>query len=151
MRPTMIVPAVGLLLAGLAGCGDGPKYVPVSGVVTLNGKPYPHAAVTLQPMGTKENPNPGRGSSAYTDENGRFVLKTDDGHAGAVPGKHRVRIMTRFDVLTGGKQVKEGEKVKTMKEPIPREWFDESKKEFEVPAGGTDQANFSIENPDYKE
>jgi hypothetical protein len=149
----MTAPAVGLALVFAAGCGDGPKFAPVSGVVTLNGKPYPHAAVTFQPLGTGDNPNPGRGSAAYTDENGRFVLKTDDGRAGAVPGKHRVRIMTRYDVLTGGKESREGERgPKLMDDPIPREWWaPESTKEFEVPPGGTDQANFDFTNPKYKD
>ena len=65
---------VAVLCAFALGCGGGPEFVPVSGVVTLNGKPYGKAAVSFQPIGTTENPNPGRGSSAYTDENGRFRL-----------------------------------------------------------------------------
>src|SRR5689334_4174775 len=83
-----------LFVSILLGCSQGPTYVPVSGVVTLNGQPYGKAAVSFQPIGTPENPYPGRGSSAYTDENGRFVL-TSDNHNGAVPGKHLIRITTR--------------------------------------------------------
>ena len=70
--------AAGGLLAAVVGCSGGPKFAPVSGVVTLDGKPYAKAVVSFQPIGTADNPNPGRGSSAYTDENGRFVLKSDD-------------------------------------------------------------------------
>src|SRR5688500_15770406 len=94
----LAVAATGMLLAGAAGCGGGgPKYVKVSGVVTLNGKPYPRAVVVFQPIAADQSVNPGRGSSAYTDENGRFELTTDDGHHGAIVGKHRVRIQTRRD------------------------------------------------------
>jgi hypothetical protein len=89
-----------------------------------------------------------------TDENGRFVLMTDDGQTGAVVGKHRVRIQTKrdeanvfIDPETGSadsaprSDAKKGGKI----DPIPPEWYsDKSTKEFEVPAGGTDQANFDI-------
>src|SRR5688500_10797777 len=79
------IAAVGLL-AAVAGCSGNDNYAPVSGVVKINGKPYPNAVVSFQPIGTKENANPGRGSSAYTDENGRFVLKCDGKINGALVG-----------------------------------------------------------------
>ena len=60
-------PAVALAaaLVAAAGCGGGgPKFVPVSGVVKVDGKPYPNAVVSL-PAGRREGePDPGRGSSA---------------------------------------------------------------------------------------
>src|SRR5438309_2471565 len=83
-----------LALAAAAGCGEKNKYVPVSGVVRLNGKPYPNAMVYFQPVGSKEDPNPGRGSTGVTDETGRFVLKSDDGHDGAVVGSHQLKVRT---------------------------------------------------------
>jgi hypothetical protein len=138
------------LVALCAGCsGGGPQYVPVSGVVTLDGKPYAHAVVSFQPVGTKENPNPGRGSSAYTDENGRFVLKCDD-KDGAVVGTHLVRIMTKGNDVVGqmpdGTSADGGSRAapKGRVDPIPAEWNSNSKVEFEVPKGGTDKANFDI-------
>jgi hypothetical protein len=138
--------AAGLLLAAVAGCSSG-GLVPVSGVVKLNGKPYPNAVVSFQPIGSADNPNPGRGSSAYTDENGRFVLMCETKY-GAVVGKHRVRIMTKGnDVETqygeGGSpdDAPTGRKVL---DPIPPEWNSMSNVEFDVPPGGTDQANFDI-------
>jgi hypothetical protein len=145
---TIAVAAAGLTLAGCG--GGGPKYVPVSGVVTLNGKPYGKAVVSFQPLSTPGNPNPGRGSTSYTDANGRFVLKSDDGRNGAVVGKHRVQIQTRRDTMTefnpetgspdGGPARPKGEI-----DPIPLEWYGEtSKKEFEVPPEGTDKADFNI-------
>jgi len=137
--------AVGVL-AVVVGCSDGPRFAPVSGVVMLDGQPYAKAVVSFQPIGTADNPNPGRGSSAYTDENGRFVLKHDDDRSGAVVGKHRVRIMTRGNDVVG--QLPGGSPDETPGrrevDPIPPEWNSLSEKEFDVPAGGTDQANFDI-------
>ena len=140
--------AAGMLLAAVVGCSRGPKFAPVSGVVTLDGKPYTKAVVVFQPMGTPDNPNPGRGSSAYTDENGRFVLKcVDDNINGAVVGKHLVRIMTRGNDVVG--QSPEGGSPDDapsgrVVDPIPPEWNALRKKEFDVPRGGTDQAKFDI-------
>src|SRR5438552_19187179 len=140
---------LGLLVA--AGCG-GTTNVPVSGVVKVDGKPYKNAIVSFQPVSGKDNPNPGRGSSALTDEKGHFTLITDDGKPGAAPGKHRIRIQTKregdaaayTDPARPGPD-EGGGKVKAMIDPIPEEWYgDKGSKYFEVPAGGTDQANFEI-------
>src|SRR5205807_2574343 len=120
---------------------------PVSGVVKLYGKPYAKAVVSFQPIGTEVNPSPGRGSSAYTDENGRFVLKCDNKINGAVVGKHLVRIMTRGNDVVG--QSPEGgspdeASLRREVDPIPPEWHALSNVHFDVPPGGTDQANFEI-------
>src|SRR5262245_63242316 len=129
-----------LALAGLAGCGSR-KIVPVSGVVKLDGKAYPNAVVSFQPVGTKSSPNPGRGSSGVTDQDGKFSLIYDGEKSGALVGKHRVRIFTQLggpDTEGTVQPAKRG--VKVQGEPIPPEWNEYSEKEFEVPAGGTDSA-----------
>jgi hypothetical protein len=139
-----------LLAFGLLGCGGGSPYVRVSGVVTLNGKPYPGAVVNFQPTGTQHNPYPGRGSYGHTDEHGRFTLVVDDRIAGAVVGKHRVRIATPrampagWDPALGTPDGDPKYRPKPRRDPIPPEWNTNSTKEFEVPPGGTDQANFDI-------
>jgi hypothetical protein len=140
----MRIAGAGVLLVALVGCGNA-GYAPVSGVVTLDGQPYARAVVSFQPIGTKDNQNPGRGSSAYTDENGRFVLKCDNSIDGAVIGKHTVRIMTRGNDVVG--QSPEGgspDGGTARVDPIPPEWNALSKVEFDVPRGGTDKANFDI-------
>jgi hypothetical protein len=129
----------------LAGCGSG--HVPVSGIVTVDGKPYRNAVVMFQPIGTHDNPNPGRGSTGSTDENGRFHLKSVDGKRGAVVGKHRIRITTRYSEKLAGYEVWDAAKnefVKSASDPIPPEWNHNSDKEFDVPARGTSEANFDI-------
>ena len=96
----LAVVTLGLLLGAAAGCGDEKaKYVPVSGVVKLNGKPYPNAVVVFQPVGGKDNPNPGRGSSGITDADGRFTLKTDGDQTGALVGVHQVKIRTQGETV----------------------------------------------------
>jgi hypothetical protein len=145
MRPARVFGAFGLAVM-LAGCSGG-KYAPVSGVVTLDGKPYGQAVVSFQPIGTPENPNPGRGSSAYTDENGKFVLMSDNTTRGAVVGKHRVRIMTKGNDVVGQNSETGSDDetpVKRNLDPIPPEWNALSNVEFDVPRGGTDKANFDI-------
>ena len=140
----LIVCAV-VVLAG--GCGGGgPTYAPVSGAVTLNGKPYGDAVVVFLPKATSGNPNPGRSSAGETNDKGQFVLKTDDLKNGAVVGKHLVKISTRgpvmqFDPATGSPDTAPPN---VKRDLIPAEWNTMSAKEFEVPPGGTDKANFDI-------
>ncbi|MCI0642187.1 MAG: DUF4198 domain-containing protein [Gemmataceae bacterium] len=130
------------------GCGGGPEIAPVTGVVKLNNKPYKDAVVSFQPIGDKGNPNPGRGSVALTDENGRFTLVYDNVKPGAVIGKHQVRIFTKFGVEPpspeGGGESAPGEAPIRIFEPIPPEWNELSNKTFDVPRGGTKEANFDI-------
>jgi len=147
--------AVGLAALLLAGCGGGgPKLASVSGVVTVDGKPYKNAVVSFQPQAVSGSENPGVGSTALTDENGKFTLTTMDGKPGAVVGKHKVRIQTKrdnptayFDPATGSDDKQAFDPKKQPKvDPIPTEWYaDTGGKEFTVPEGGTDKANFEIE------
>jgi hypothetical protein len=145
MIRTRALAAVALFGAAV-GCSGTDGFAPVSGVVTIDGVPYAKAVVSFQPLGTKDAPNPGRGSSAYTDENGRFVLKCDSTIDGARIGRHQVRIMTRGNDVIG--QLPEGGSPDGAPagkvDPIPAEWNANSKVEFDVPKGGTDQANFDI-------
>jgi len=144
-----------VVMVTLGGCGGDSRYVAVSGTVKVDGKAYKNAIVTFVPQASASNPNPGRTSSGITDDNGHFVLKTDEGVAGAVAGKHMVRIATKSDGSTlagwdyqtrgspdSGDQ--KGAKIPAFIEVIPPEWNSNSSKDFEVPAGGTDQANFDI-------
>jgi len=148
-RTYLALPALvcaALLLAAAPGCNGGATFAPVSGVVTLNGKPYDKAIVVFQPMMTSDNPNPGRGSSAYTDAAGHFTLKSDGTQDGAVIGRHTVRIMSRDNVVVKETTEPSPDDAPPPKlvDPIPTEWNEHSDKEFEVPPGGTDQANFDI-------
>jgi len=78
--------ALSPLLAFAIGCGSGPKLVPVTGVVTLNGKPLGGAVIQFLP-------DPATGE-VYTAEDltgpeGNYKAQTK-GRSGVVPGKYRV-------------------------------------------------------------
>ena len=150
MKRLLPAGCLGLALA-VVGCGGGGKYVPVSGVVKVNGQPYKNAIVSFQPIAATGSDTGGLGSTALTDDQGRFVLESIDGKKGAVPGKHRVRIQTKRDDPTAviDPTVGSDDSPQTAKkgqiEPIPVEWYSDSgNKEFTVPEAGTDQANFDI-------
>ena len=152
ISPAVVVAVV----LSLAGCGGGPKLARVSGVVTVDGQPYKNAIVSFQPIATPGSENAGMGSTALTDEQGRYTLMTIDGKSGAVVGKHKVRIQTKRDEPTSFVDPNVGsddnpdagnKKFKGNFDPIPLEWYSDSGgKEFTVPDGGTDKADFAIES-----
>ena len=81
--------AVLILCFVLTGCSGGgtdlPELTPVSGFITLQGKPLPGAQVTFVPQN-------GRPSNGTTDSEGRYELYFKAGVPGAVAGKHTVQI-----------------------------------------------------------
>src|SRR5262245_18021003 len=70
--------------AFVAGCGGGPKLVPVSGRVMLNNQPLAGAYVTFAPVAVKGVEAAGPGSVGKTDADGRFTLRVDPNQPGAV-------------------------------------------------------------------
>lgn len=133
------------LLMTLAGCGGGPKIVPVSGTVLLSGKPLANAVVAFNPAappGKMEAAGPG--SMAVTDEQGHYVLKiigTDGKTVGAVVGDHRVKISTAD--LTSNSDSSDVAKA-PRKEQVPAKYNTNTELRFTVPPGGTDAANFDL-------
>lgn len=80
------------LLALAAGC-SGADVAPVTGRVTLDGKPLANATVLFQPIGQRRSP--GMGSVGRTDADGQFVLRQiNPDRPGAVLGEHRIKITT---------------------------------------------------------
>lgn len=84
-----------LAFAATAGCGGGPekvipeKAVPVTGTITLDGKPLDNARVTFYPTAAAQ----GDGSSGTTDSTGKYELQSVFGSevvVGAAPGKYKV-------------------------------------------------------------
>ena len=138
--------SVTLAAALIVGCGPaGPRIAPVSGTVTMDGKPLANAGILFQPIGSAENPNPGRGSAGVTDANGRFALKIDGEIDGAVVARHRVCISSvkksAIDPETGSEDGAPAER-----EMIPPQYNFTSKLEFDVPPEGTDKADFQLDS-----
>lgn len=70
----------------ITACGRGPNIAPVSGLVTLDGKPVAGAAVLFMPV---EGGVPAR---AATKDDGSFALTTFEEKDGALVGRHRVAV-----------------------------------------------------------
>jgi hypothetical protein len=128
-------------LLTLGGCGSGGDLAPVSGVITLNGKPTAEIAVTFQPVLAASTKDPPPSSFGVTDENGRYSLTVLNGdRKGASVGKNHVRICA---YVVGDSDDPNRPKAKIK---IPSRYWDEPA-EFDVPAGGTSSANFDLTSP----
>src|SRR5262245_6481550 len=99
MRCCGLVLVIGAL--SLAGCDAGPKFLPVTGVVTLDGKPVEGATVAFAPIPA------GIASVGVTDSAGRFTLQSQTDKAGAVAGKYNVTVI-KVEAVAGGPQAAEG-------------------------------------------
>jgi len=117
----------------LPGCGkSGPKLAPVSGRVTLDKKPLVDALVTFTPAETGPTNIGNPESSARTDDQGRYSLKTNqDKRDGALIGTHKVRI----SVIERGTSIVNR---------VPRVYNQDTTLTFTVPAEGTKEANFDL-------
>lgn len=132
---------LGFLLPTLGGCGGGGDFAPVSGIVTLNGKPTAEIAVTFQPTPAASSKSPPPSAFGVTDQDGRFALMVLDGsRKGASVGKNQVRICA---YVVGDSDDPNRPKAKVK---IPARYWD-APVEFEVPPGGTSSANFDLKTP----
>ncbi len=75
-------------VASLSGCDSGPKLVPVTGTVTIDGKPLDGANIAFAPEPGNEYPAQG---TDVTSAEGNYKLSTN-GRAGLPPGKYKVAI-----------------------------------------------------------
>ena len=84
------------LFVALTGCGraasDRPKLIPVSGTVTLDGKPLSGAVVQFIPTGSTR----GNGASGCADKAGKYELTAARGGKGTPVGEYRVVIAGRL-------------------------------------------------------
>lgn len=125
-----------MLCCALGSVGCNGEVVPVSGRVTLDGKPLHNAVVTFQPMGSgKSTETTTTGSVGRTDSEGRFVLRlVSPERYGAAAGDHFVTISTS----AGGSDAAPADEAL-----LPLAWRDGSR-QFRVPPRGTREANFDI-------
>lgn len=126
----------------LAAVGCSSNVAPVSGRVTLDDRPLVNATVIFQLESAQANPGPG--SSATTDAQGRFVLELMSGQVkGAIVGKHKVSI-TAYE---GDDTIpSSGSDIVFRKALLSDEYNTRTKLTFDVPAAGTDQADFRLKS-----
>jgi len=86
--------ALGLIVVFTAtGCGGGPNLIPVSGEVTVNGKPLEKGSLAFRPeTGQIKGGDPGG-----TIENGKYTIFTN-GKPGAPAGKYKVGIVAHQEI-----------------------------------------------------
>jgi hypothetical protein len=138
-----------ILVTGVLGCGTAPppaddrfaaldpkNLVPVSGVVTVSGKPVPTVFITFLP------PSGAGVGTAETDKDGKFVLQSIGG-PGAVPGTYTVAIS--YMVSTNGVPQGKGARsslvpapeLLSAKELLPAEYSDPGRSKISVTVGAT--------------
>lgn len=111
-----------------------PKYsvVPVSGKITLDGKPLAGVHVSFQPQGG------GPASVGITDEQGKYHLRLiDTQRPGAMVGTHRVY----FSLVA--ENVGQDDAGRMVPSRLPTKYRN-GMMTFTVPPGGTDQADFPL-------
>jgi hypothetical protein len=113
---------------------------PVAGIVTLDGKPVLGAVVNFQPQAAGESRSPGPGSNGRCDAEGRFELSTIRDEPGAVKGVHTVRI---YSYSPESPPASDGG-TETSKEIIPDRYNYASELTYEIPAEGTNSADFEL-------
>jgi hypothetical protein len=118
------------------GCGTRIRAVPVSGRVTIAGKPLADVAVNFSPMTGGE----ANAFAAYgkTDQEGRFTLKlAENDQAGATAGMNRVT----FNESSGAAESDGAVPMMSLKLPPKAR---DGTMTYEVPAAGTTEANFDF-------
>lgn len=128
-----------VMLISLGGCSSSEyEFAPVSGKVTLGGKPLGGASVAFQPRAQGDSVIIGPTSVGKTDEQGRFTLSVSTNkREGAVVGEHIVWISTSKTVDPAN------DAVRPSKELVPAKYMDGSLR-YTVAPGGTDNANFDL-------
>ncbi len=137
--------AAWVLATSAIGCTDRPPaVVPVSGCVTLDGKPLANCVVVFQPVTPEADASGGgsspsaMGSSGRTDAEGRFVLTLiDPDIPGAIPGTHVVTLTTATTASNDA--------ARPTGERVPLVWRNGSKT-YDVPKAGTQSADFLLES-----
>lgn len=101
LRPTILVMTALLTAAGCSRPVDRPATFPVSGTVTLDGRPLAAALVTFQADGARY------WAEGKTDAAGGYALMTFAPADGAVPGSYQVAITKYEDAASVPEQVRE--------------------------------------------
>ncbi|MDR3639582.1 MAG: carboxypeptidase-like regulatory domain-containing protein [Isosphaeraceae bacterium] len=87
-----------VVMSTLTGCSGGPALIPVTGTVTLNGKPLEGATVTFMPDTSNGAQTPGMDTSGPS---GNYKIMSNQ-RSGVAVGKYRV-VVTKLAILTNPK------------------------------------------------
>ena len=93
----IVVAALFIAVALTTGCGLQSELAQVTGVVTIDNKPYPGGKVIFTPVGDGQSDLAGRPSFGVPDANGRFRLSCYRQDDGALIGRHTVTLFRATD------------------------------------------------------
>tara|TARA_R110002095_G_scaffold189660_1_gene167320 strand:- start:36845 stop:37318 length:474 start_codon:yes stop_codon:yes gene_type:complete len=144
---------VTILTVVLTGCGsDKVELATVSGTVTMNGEPLPGATVVFRPQTTVEDNEAKVGAESYgkTNGDGQYHLTIVlTGAKGAVVGPNDVMIsLDEFEEILPS--FDSSGKDRRGPNPIPAEYNSKTTLKFDVPPAGAEDADFKLENPEFK-
>ncbi|MCS7238081.1 MAG: hypothetical protein NZ899_07410 [Thermoguttaceae bacterium] len=140
-RTCALLTMLGLLVLAVVTCGcagGGDKPVPVSGKVTVGGKPVGNVIVHFMAVGKT---HVGTGKTAA---DGTFSLEN-----GALPGVNKIYFSVVRELPQGVDETALASgavELPPVENPIPSKYTDPQNPalEFTVPAGGTKEANFDL-------
>ncbi|MBL4884819.1 MAG: carboxypeptidase regulatory-like domain-containing protein [Planctomycetaceae bacterium] len=125
-------------MVAVIGCGGGSNeelvdVVPVTGKITLNGEPLKGAAITFMP----QDEGMGRPCFGATDDDGAYVIKTQDGRKGCPVGKFKV-IISKFAMEDGTPVGEDPEAAALGMEHLPAQYSsgEQTQLSADVPEGG---------------
>ncbi len=138
-----------MLLALMAGCEAASigGLVPVTGKVTLDGKPLAGAQVVFVPNGTK-----GRAASAACDAEGNYALITNT-DKGVMPGSYKVQVNyiakpdgTPITTFEEGMDITQLEASGQARQILPPRYSDlqQTELKFEVNSSGKNEYNIDM-------
>lgn len=147
-------------LVTFVGCGDS-SIAPVSGKVTWGGEPVEGIRLVFSPILVEGQADAGPWSSGLTNAAGEYSLETRHKDVGAAVGQHTVsfvydgatHIDTYNELLREAKQEKDQAAIDAAKKKIAQykevqktrpKISDDYTEKFEVPSGGTTEANFEL-------
>ena len=149
-----------IAVLSFVGCGDS-SIAPVSGKVTVDGEPVEGIRVVYSPILAPGKTDAGPWSSGLTNSAGEYALETRHKDNGAVIGTHTVSfvyddidsINIYRELLSEAKQDGDQAAMAAAKKDIdaynakqktrPKAAGDHTEK-FDVPSGGTNEANFEL-------
>lgn len=135
-----------------AGCSGDQKVGAVSGMITIDGTPVDLATVCFIPEF-------GRSSVGKTDEKGRYTLNYVSGRKGALVGKHKVTVSTKYVAETNYSMetyneegaiklsAAEQRRKRGRKETVPKKYRDRDETELmAVVEPGSNEINFDLKS-----
>ena len=140
-RSRVVYLVVVMVILSAAGCGDdGRGLQPVSGTVTLKGKPVAEGMLEFRPVGSPTGADYTKAGAVIHD--GNYVIPRDQG---LVPGKYKVSISAPDKLhKLGGDELPGPTSSRTSKDLIPPEYNLKTKLEVEVRKDQPNKFDFNI-------